>query len=320
MRVLITGIAGFVGSHLAEYLLQKDAELFGTVLPRESLANVERIKDRLKLFRCDITKAKQLENVVKKSKPEYVFHLAAQSSVSLSWKIPQKTAEVNIIGTINLLESLRKHADNARIMLASSREVYGRVKKTELPITEKHALKPINPYGASKLAMEFLGMQYYYNYGLESIIIRSFNITGPRRPANFVCSDWAKQMAEIKLNLKEPVIEIGNINAIRDFTDVRDAVRAYWLAIQKCKAAEPYNVCSGKGLAMKDVLKLVLSFSKKKIKIVRCDKKVERIAIPYAVGSYAKLRKATGWKPRISFKKTLNDLIDYWKKQLAAQA
>jgi len=318
MRVLITGIAGFVGSHLAEYALKKKAKVFGTILPNEPLNNIAHIKKRLKLFKCDITNARQVDLVVKKSKPDFVFHLAAQSSVTHSWKIPKKTMQVNIIGTINLLESLRRHVPNARIMLASSREVYGQVKKSDLPITEKHPTKPANPYGISKLAMEFLGIQYYYKYGLEAIIMRSFNLTGPRRPASFACSDWAKQLAEIELGLKEPVIEIGVVTALRDFTDVRDAVRAYWLAIHKCRPAEPYNVCSGKALRMKKVLEMILSLSNKEIRVMRDEKKVVEIDIPYAVGSNAKLRRATGWKPKIKFKQTLRDLVIYWKKQLSA--
>jgi GDP-4-dehydro-6-deoxy-D-mannose reductase len=317
MRVLITGIAGFVGSHLAEYALKKNAEVFGTILPNEPLNNIAHIKKQLKLFKCDITKPKHLNFALKKSRPDLIFHLAAQSNVSLSWKIPQKTMQVNVIGTINLLESLRKYASDARVLLASSREVYGRVRKSELPVTEKQPPKPVNPYGVSKLAMELLGMQYYQKYGLYSIIVRSFNLTGPRRPASFACSDWAKQLAEIELSLKEPVLEIGIVTALRDFTDVRDAVRAYWLAIHKCKPAEPYNVCSGKSLKMKKVLEMILSLSNKKIKVVRDDKKVVKIDIPYAVGSNSKLRKATAWQPKIKFKKTLRDLVAYWKKQLS---
>jgi len=318
MRVLITGIAGFVGSHLAEYALKKNAEIFGTILPNEPLSNIAHIKNQLTLFKCDITDAKKLELAVKKSKPDFVFHLAAQSNVSLSWKIPQKTMEVNVIGSINLLESLRRYAPNARVLLASSREVYGKVKKSDLPIKEKQPAKPANPYGISKLAMEFLGMQYYYKYGLEAIIMRSFNLTGPRRPASFACSDWAKQLAEIELGLKEPKIEIGVVTALRDFTDVRDAVRAYWLAIQKCNPAEPYNLCSGKALKMKKVLEMILALSDRDIKVVRDEKKVVKIDVPYAVGSNAKLRKVTGWKPKIKFKQTLKDLVNYWKKQLSA--
>ena len=318
MRAFITGIAGFVGSYLSEYLLQKGTEVFGTVLPVESLHNIGHIKERLTLFKCDITDAKKLALAVKKSKPDFVFHLAAQSNVSLSWKIPQKTMQVNVVGTVNLLESLRKHAPNARVLLASSREVYGKVKRSELPVTERQPAKPANPYGVSKLAMEFLGKQYYYKYGLESIIIRSFNLTGPRRPASFACSDWARQLAEIELGLSEPEIKIGVVTALRDFTDVRDAVRAYWLAIHKCKPAEPYNVCSEKALKMKKVLEMILSLSEKNVKVVRDAKKVVKIDIPYAVGSNAKLRRATAWKPKIKFSQTLEDLVEYWKETLTS--
>ena len=317
MRVLITGIAGFIGSHLADYILsQKDVELYGTFLKYESLENLTHIKDQLVLRECDIMDQEQLDNIIKESLPDCIFHLAAQSNVVLSWQIPQKTVRINVEGTVNLLESARKHVPDARIMLASSREVYGAVKKSELPITEEHQPEPINPYAVSKLAMEFLGYNYYYKYGLKSIILRSFNITGPRRPESFVCSDWAKQVAQIELGLKEQEIRIGNLNAIRDFTDVRDAVRAYWLAIKKCKPAEPYNLCSGRALKMKEILDMILSLSDKDIKVVRDEKKVVKIDVPYVAGTNKKLRKATGWKPKIRLEKTLKDLVDYWKEKL----
>jgi GDP-4-dehydro-6-deoxy-D-mannose reductase len=319
MRVLITGIAGFIGSNLAAFILESGkAEIFGTVLPGESLHGLESIKGRIRLFDCDITNASQLEKIVSESKPDFVFHFAAQPNVYLSWGIPEKTMVVNVLGTLNLLEALRKHAPDARVLLSSSREVYGAVKKNELPISESQSPRPANPYAVSKLTMEMLGMNYLQKYGLKVIIFRSFNITGPGRPKEFACSDWAKQLAEIELGLKEPVLETGSVGAVRDFTDVRDAVRAFWLGVQKCKPGEIYNLCSGKGHEMKEVLATVLSLSCKKISVESKKEKIVQIDVPYAVGRNAKLRKATGWKPEIKLEKTLSDLAECWKRELSA--
>jgi len=317
MRILITGIAGFLGSHLAEHIVREGkGDVFGTVLSKESLENVAHLKDRITLIECDITDALQMEKAVKKANSDLVFHFAGQANVYLSWSIPKKTMEVNTIGSLNLLEAVRKHSPNARVLLSSTREVYGGVKKSELPTTEKAKPAPMNPYAVSKLAMEELGRNYIEKYGLKVIITRSFNITGPGRPAAFVCSDWAKQLAEIELGLRKPVIETGSTNVVRDFTDARDAVRAYLLAIKKCKPGEIYNLCSGKGREMGTVLKMVVSLSSKKIDTRTKQGKVVKVDVPFAHGSNAKLRKATGWKPEIPFEQTLDDLEAWWEEEL----
>ena len=319
MRVLITGIAGFLGSHLAEYIVrEKNTEVFGTVLPSESRENIAHLKGKLKLIECDITNEKQLKRTVKRSRPDLVFHFAGQSSVSHSWRIPKKTIEINTLGSLNILEAVKELSPNARVLLSSSREVYGAVKKSQLPARESLQLKPVNPYAVSKLAMEQLALNYYRKFGVKVIIFRSFNITGPGRPHEFVCSDWARQLAEIELGLKEPVIEIGNTNAVRDFVDVRDAVRAFWLGARKCKPSQAYNLCSGKGQRMSDVLKAIVSFSDAPIKVVKKPEKFVSIDVPIAIGSNAKLRKATGWKPSIPFKQSLEDLVGYWEEELGA--
>ena len=319
MRVLITGIAGFLGSHLAEYIVREGkAMVFGTVLSNESRQNIAHIKGKLKLIECDITNAEQLKSAVKKSRPDLVFHFAGQSSVSASWKIPQKTIEVNALGSLNLLEAVKGFAPNARVLLSSSREVYGAVKKSQIPVKESTQPNPANPYAVSKLSMEYLALDYYRKYGLRAIIFRSFNITGPGRPAEFVCSDWARQLAEIELGLREPVVEIGNTNAVRDFVDVRDAVRAFWLGARKCKPGQAYNLCSGKGRKMSGVLKAIVSLSSQGVKTVKKPEKVVSIDVPVAVGSNAKLRKISGWKPSIPFKQTLEDLVGYWLEELSA--
>ncbi|MCX6801521.1 MAG: GDP-mannose 4,6-dehydratase, partial [Candidatus Diapherotrites archaeon] len=208
MRVLITGIGGFIGKHLAGEAMSADkAEVFGTILPGEKADFSGFEKGGLKILECDINDAERLGSIVMEVQPDIVFHLAAIANVYLSWAIPEKTAKVNLLGSLNLLEAVRKYAPDARVLLSSTREVYGAVKKSELPITEKQEPNPMNPYAVSKLAMEMLGRNYCNNYGLKAVILRSFNITGPGRPSEFACSDWAKQVAEIDLGRREPVIE-----------------------------------------------------------------------------------------------------------------
>jgi len=318
VKVLITGIGGFVGSRMAEFLLKKKSvEVHGTLLKGERTSNIDSFKKELSLSECDITSKKQVFSTVKESSPDLVFHFAGQSNVTRSWDIPTQTMDANVTGSVNVLDALNEFCPGTRVLLASSREVYGKA-EIEEPLTESASLNPVNPYGASKLAMEFIAMQYHQAFELESIIIRSFNLTGPGRPADFVCSDWARQVAEIELGLRKPVIETGNIGAVRDFTDVRDAIEAYWLAVQKCNPAEPYNVCSGVGRNMRDVLAQLMVFSSKKVRAECKEEKVVTLDIPFAVGSHKKLTDATGWTPKISFEQTLLDLVNYWKKELSA--
>jgi len=318
VNVLITGIGGFVGSRMAEYLLKKeDIEVHGTLLKGERTSNIDSFRKELSLSECDITNKKQVFSAVKESSPDFVFHFAGQSNVTRSWDIPTQTMDANVTGSVNVLDALKELAPGTRVLLASSREVYGKAEPEE-PLTENSPLNPVNPYGSSKLAMEFIAMQYHQAFEVEPIIIRSFNLTGPGRPADFVCSDWAKQVAEIDLGLRKPIIETGNIGVVRDFTDVRDAIEAYWLAVQKCEPAEPFNVCSGVGRNMRDVLAQLMMFSSKEPKAVCKEEKIVKIGIPFAVGSHKKLTEATGWKPKIQFEQTLLDLVNYWKKGLNA--
>ncbi len=226
MRTLITGIAGFAGSHLADFLLAKGYKIYGTVLKEESLRNIDIIKDRINLYNCDIVDEERVNQVVKEVNPERVYHLVAQSSAGKSFGNPKLTFEVNVLGTVNLLEALRKYCkkESLRILLVSSAEIYGVVAEKDLPISEEHPLRPISPYAASKAATDLIGYQYYHSYKLNIIRARAFNHTGPSQRETFVCASFAKQIAEIEKGLKEPVILVGNLETQRDFTDVRDIV------------------------------------------------------------------------------------------------
>jgi len=320
MKILITGVTGFVGSHLAEYCLKKPKiKVYGTVLSHhlgDELKRIEHIKDKIELFECDLTNRIAVDRVLEKAKPDKIFHLAAQSFVPTSWKSPEDTLSNNIMSELNILEVVRELKLNPVIVIAGSSEEYGLVLENELPVKETNPLRPLSPYAVSKIAQEKLAFQYHQSYGLKTILTRFFNTEGPGRGQDFVTSNFAKQIAEIEKGKREPIIYVGNLEAKRDFSDVRDMVRAYWLAAKKCKFGEPYNVCSEKTRAIKSVLDLLLSLSKvKNIRIKQDPKRMRPSDVPMLLGDCSKFRKATGWKPKIPFEKTMEDLLNYWRER-----
>ncbi len=314
-RALITGVSGFVGSHLAEYLLSKGFDVYGSIRWRSRLDNILHIKNQIKLIDTDMRDAHSVSRLIKESNPDYIFHLAAQSFVPTSWHAPQDTITTNVIGTINLLEAVRSVGIDCRTHLAGSSEEYGLVHPEETPIKETNPLRPMSPYGVSKVAEDMLGFQYFQTYGMKIVVTRAFNHTGARRGEVFVTSNFAKQIAEIEKGKKEPVINVGNLDSQRDFTDVRDVVRAYLLALEKCKFGETYNICSGKPRTIKSVLDLLLSMSKIKVDVKQDLSRMRPADVPLLSGDYSKFHAATGWKPEISFEKTMEDLLNFWRNQ-----
>lgn len=314
-RALITGITGFVGSHLAEYLLTKGVEVYGTSQWGSKQDNIEHIRGDINLISADLKDGNSLEKAVKKSKPDFIFHLAAQSIPIMSSLAPVDTIETNVIGTINLLEAINKIKMDAKIQVAGSSDEYGMVYPKELPIQETNPLRPLSAYGVSKVAQEQLSTLYHQSYGLKTVVTRAFNHTGPRRGEVFATSNFAKQIAEIERG-KEPVIYVGNLHAQRDFTDVRDMVRAYWLAVQKCEFGEVYNVCSTQAIKIEDVLNLLLSMSSKKIEVKKDSSRMRLADVEILRGDCSKFKKKTGWKPAIPFEKTMEDLLNYWRERV----
>ncbi len=319
MKVLITGITGFAGSHLIDYLLeeQKDVQIFGMVRWRSKTDNIEHILEGgIKLSECDIRDAYSVRKVVEDIKPDRIFHLAAQSFVPTSWRAPAETLTTNIIGQLNIFEAMRQIGINPPIQIACSSEEYGYVKEDEVPIKETNPLRPLSPYAVSKVGQDLLGYQYFMSYGLHVVRTRGFNHTGPRRGSVFVCSDFAKQIAKIEKGKQKPVIHVGNLEARRDFTDVRDMVRGYWLALEKGKAGEAYNICSGKAYSIKEVLDILLDMAKVKVDIKEDPQRMRPSDVPVLLGDNSKFTKQTDWKPRIKFEDSLKDLLDYWRQRL----
>lgn len=313
MRILITGITGFVGSHLAELALEKGTEVFGTYRWRSRLDNIQHLLTKIRLIECDLRDAISMRNAVKEAKPDWIFHLAAQSFVPASWTAPADTMHINVIGTINLFEAVRQLELDCRILNAGSSEEYGLQFERELPIKETNPLRPLSPYAVSKVAQDLLGWQYYRSYKMFIVRTRAFNHSGPRRPEAFVDSGFAWQIARIEAGLQEPVIYVGNLEAKRDFTDVRDIVRAYWLALEKGEPGEVYNICTGKAWSIKEVLDLLLSMAKVNVEIRQDPSKMRPSDVPILVGDSTKFRERTGWTPQIPYEQTLQDMLDYWR-------
>lgn len=315
-KALITGITGFVGSHLAEYLLSEGLEVSGTSRWRSKMDNVEGIKEKIQLHEADMLDAHSIYQIIDEIKPDFIFHLAAQSYVMSSWQSPANTIEVNTTGAINLFEAVRKTGLKAPVQIACSSEEYGKVYPNEVPIKETNPLRPLSPYAVSKLAMDYLGYQYYESYKINIIRTRGFNHTGPRRGEVFAESTFAKQIAEIEKGKKEPIVLVGNLEAKRDYTDVRDMVRAYYLAAQKCTPGDVYNICSGTAWAIGDVLKYLLKLSKVKIQVKEDSLRMRPSDVPILLGDNSKFVAKTGWKPQIKLEKTLEDLLNYWRERV----
>ncbi len=319
MKVLITGITGFVGSHLAEYCLAiPGVEVYGTIMFHhlgDEMNRVEHIKNKIEILECNLTNRIAAERVLQKVKPDKIFHLAGQSFVKVSWDGPEDTIFNNIMAELNIFEACRSLGINPIIQIAGSSEEYGLVLENELPIKETNPLKPLSPYAVSKIGQEMLGYQYYKSYGLKVVLTRAFNHEGPRRGDQFVTSNFAKQIAEMEKGKREPIVKVGNLQAQRDYTDVRDMVKAYWLATEKCEFGRPYNICSGKMWKIEKVLDFLLSLSTKKNIVIEQDASRMRPSdVPTLVGDYSEFHGATGWDPKIPFEKTLEDTLNYWRK------
>lgn len=316
MRVLVTGISGFAGSHLAELALSKGARVFGMIRWRSRRENIEHIEDQIELIDCDLKDPTSVRNCLVVSKPDFIFHLAAQSFVPTSWHAPVETLCTNIIGQVNMFEAVRDLGMKPRIQLACSSEEYGMVYEDEIPIKENNPLRPLSPYAVSKVTQDMLGYQYFMSYGMDIIRTRAFNHTGPRRGYVFVTSNFAKQIAQIEKGKREPIISTGNLEAKRDFSDVRDVVRAYWLALEKGKSGEVYNIASGRVVTIKKMLDMLLAKSTVNVKTKQDPSRMRPSDVELLIGDFTKITEQTGWKPEIPLEKTLEDLLNYWRERV----
>jgi len=316
MKVLVTGITGFAGSHLVDYLLTlPNVDVMGILRWRSRTENIEHFRDKVRFVECDLRDASSVRDVIDQLRPERIFHLAAQSFVPTSWTAPTESLYTNIIGQLNLFEAVKKLHILPKIQLACSSEQYGMVHENELPIRETNPMRPLSPYAVSKVGQDALGYQYWMSFHIPIIRTRGFNHEGPRRGPVFVCSDFAKQIADIERGRKSPVIRVGNLEARRDFTDVRDVVRAYWLSLEKGEPGEAYNICSGRAWTIREMLDILLGMTKAKVTIEQDSARMRPSDVPVLVGDASKFKKATGWEPTIPFEQTLRDLLEYWRSR-----
>jgi GDP-4-dehydro-6-deoxy-D-mannose reductase len=317
MRVLITGFTGFVGSHLADYLVARsDVEVFGMYRWRSRMDNVEHLRDRVQLVECDLRDPGAARHVIRDVRPDRVFHLAAQSYVPTSWLVPGETLSGNVLGQLNVFEAVRELDRPIRIHVAGSSEEYGLVLPADTPIREDCQLRPLSPYGVSKVAQDLLAYQYWQSYRLHVVRTRGFNHTGPRRGEVFMTSNFARQIAEIEKGLREPVVLVGNLDSVRDFTDVRDMVQAYWLALDRGVPGDVYNICSGRGHTARQVLDILLDLAHVKVTVREDPARMRPSDVTLLVGDCSKFQSLTGWRPTIPFEVTLKDLLEHWRKRV----
>lgn len=342
MRVLITGITGMAGSHLAEYLLGLEGvEVYGTIRPRSNMDNLEDLAaagklnalggeriasqaalralaqpGKANLVEADMADAFSMKKLIDAVRPDRIFHLAAQSFVLASWHYPAQTLYTNIMGELNIFEAVRDVGIDPLIQIAGSSEEYGFVQSHEVPMKETNPLRPLSPYAVSKVTQEMLAYQYHKSYGMKTIVTRGFNHTGPRRGQVFVTSNFARQIARIEKGLQPPVMMVGDLSSKRDWTDVRDTVRAYWLTLEKCTPGEVYNIGSGKSRAVQEVLDILVSLSDVRIDVKQDQARLRPSDVKILWADCDKFHAATGWRPEIPFERTLEDLLNYWRKRV----
>jgi GDP-4-dehydro-6-deoxy-D-mannose reductase len=321
MRILITGITGFVGSHLAELSLDRGAQVVGALRWRSNTEHIDHLRDRITLIQSELRDLSSARDLVEHARPDFIVHLAAQSFVGASWQTPAETLMTNAIGQMNLFEAIRQLGSTARFLVIGSSEEYGLVEPHELPIRETNPLRPLSPYAVSKVTQDLMGFQYFKSYGLDIVRARAFNHSGPRRGADFSTSNFAKQIAEIEAGMREPLVEVGDLKPSRDFSDVRDIVRGYWDLLERGTPGEVYNLCSGVDWSIERMLNFLLSRSTARGIEVRTDPtRLRPSDIPVLRGSFERIERAVGWRPRIPLEQTLDDLLEYWRRRLRPQA
>ena len=317
-RVLITGVTGFVGSYLAEYCLDKGCLVFGTGRRRSPLTNIQSLvpNKRFKLLEMELDDSLSISSVIKTSRPDLIFHLAAQSYVPASFESPHYTLNTNILGTLTLLESLRQWSrPSTRMQIAGSSEEYGLVRENECPIVESQALRPLSPYGVSKVACDLLAAQYVHSYGMQIVRTRAFNHEGARRGREFVTSNFAYQAVRVAAG-KQSELKVGNLDAVRDFSHVKDIVHGYWLALEKGEAGEVYNLCSGTKTTIGQIIDILSGTLGRELPFTIDRARLRPSDVPYLVGDSSKFRKQTGWEPRLTFDDAMSDLVTYWRENL----
>lgn len=316
MKALVTGILGFAGSHLCEHLLAEGWEVEGTRLHSEPYFLPPEAASRVILYNCDLRERAACWQVVEKSHPDVIFHLAAVAFVPRARIQPALAFDTNVLGTVNFLEAVHRHRPDCAVVFISSGEVYGRLAAENVPTSEDAPVRPASYYAATKVAAETMAAAYCREFGLRVIILRPFSHIGPRQSPDFVTSSFARQIAQIEKGIAAPVLSVGNLEAKRDFTDVRDMVRAYRLAASFCQPGVPYNVASGSTWAIREVLDVFLSMSRVRVQVRQDPERLRPSDTPIFRGDATRFRQCTRWSPTIPLEQSLRDILDYWRQRV----
>lgn len=320
MRVLVTGAGGFVAAHLVEFLRTEHPEVEAVGLVRPHGSAPRGGAGFATLLEADLNDPAALETVLDRGPLDRIVHLAGQSSVHLSWLDPGATLRTNVLGLVHLLDAVRRRDGKPDVLVVGSAEEYGPVEASDLPLREDRPLQPASPYAVSKVAQACLALQYGTAGGMRILRTRTFHHTGPGRGEAFAESSFARQIAEAEAGLRPPVLQVGNLQAVRDYTDVRDVVRAYWALLERGEAGAVYNVCSGCGRSIRELLDILLSASGAKLDVKVEPERLRPADVPAQFGDPRRLKEATGWEPRIPLEQTLRDLLDDWRRRFHAPA
>jgi GDP-4-dehydro-6-deoxy-D-mannose reductase len=318
LRALITGASGFAGSHLADLLVEQgEREVWGTT--RNGMGEATHLSPAVTFCTIDLTDPAAVTRLLERCRPERIYHLAAQAFVPVSWQDPWPTLENNIRAQLNLLQAMVELELEARILCVSSVEIYGKVRPEELPVSEKTALRPDSPYGVSKIAQDMLALQYFNSHGLHTVRAHPFNHIGPRQNALFVAPAFARQIAQVEHGLRPPFIEVGNLDAQRDFVDVRDVVRAYYLLLEQGAPGEAYVIGRGEPDSVRHLLDLLLACTDHEIEVRQDPARMRPSNVPISYADITKVRATTGWSPQISLEQSLRDVLADWREQTLAE-
>lgn len=315
VRALVTGIAGFAGSHLAAYLLRHAACEVHGIVHRHDWRILD-LREQLTLWRGDLRNPLWVSEVIQKVQPDYLLHLAAWSDVGGSWEQPWTTFELNVQTQLSLLEAVRKQAPTCHVLVVGSNEMYGKIEPGDLPIDEETPLRPHNPYGVSKAAQDLMAQQYFFSYGLHVVRVRAFNQVGPGQSDDFAAPAFARQVAEIESGQRPPIVRVGNLSAQRDFTDVRDMVRAYWLAAQQGAPGAAYNVGRGEPRSIQSVLDFLLGAATRRIEVESDPSRLRPSDVPVSYCDARRFQAISGWRPEISFETSLTDVLNDWRQRV----
>jgi GDP-4-dehydro-6-deoxy-D-mannose reductase len=320
MRILITGVTGFVGQHLTAELRahDSDAEIWGLTWGEYDAESLERATPGIRLIDGDLVDRPSVKPILEQTRPDLIYHLAAASSVARSWGSAARSLEINAMGTAHLFDAVLESELDPVVVVSSTAEIYGRIDDTRSPLCEDTPFAPVSPYGTSKVAQDLLTSQYHAGRGLATIRLRFFHLTGPGRPPQFVASSFARQIAQMEAGLAPPTLEVGNLDSVRDFTDVRDAVRACRLIADRRHAGGVFHVCTGRPVVISEVVGLLLGMSRCEISVEVDGTRIRPSDIPWMVGDPSLIEAATGWRAEIALEQTLRDLLDWWREREGA--